>query len=329
MANLVKVKSAISVFSVSIIVAVEVFTTNFFMPVTVKRWSKLSWSDFRGIPKPFDPYFAGISSTVYLEYDSALSKFHAYAGQNDVRSWVKRSDSTKVYELNHEQYHFNITELHARMLNKYIDENPNDSEFAYQLRRESLLIDLDRMQDQFDTETDHSLILNKQSRWEFTIDSLLNNKAGWTTDLFSGGRVYFPEIPDSSKGFSVFLNGFMDNVRYRNYVLTKYHMTFVLTSYLIPEFDPGTFTDSLHTMYQQKAQEMKFLSLDSLGDHFNALLIARDTNQNIAISRWVHKRPYLYRVASVYSGKTGDSTGYVKNAESFIQSFSIVNQDDR
>ena len=184
MANLVKVKTAISVFSVSIIVAIELFSTNFYMPATIKRWSKLTWDDFRGPPKPFHPYDAGIRSTIYLEYDSTLSKFRAYAGQNNVKSWVKRSVGSGEHLLNHEQYHFNITELHARMLNKHIDQNPGDGEYAYQLRLGSVKIDLAMMQDQYDSETGHSVILDKQSRWGFTIDSLLSNEAGWKTDLF-------------------------------------------------------------------------------------------------------------------------------------------------
>ena len=121
----------------------------------------------------------------------------------------------------------------------------------------------------------------------------------------------------------------MDNVRYRIYVLTKYRMMFALTSYLIPEFDPRTFTDSLHSMYRQKAQSIKSLSLDSLGDRFKAFVIVRDTNQNTNNCLWVYERPYLYRASAVYPSRTGDSTGYLQNADAFIQSFSIVNPDEQ
>src|SRR5687768_9769572 len=134
MANFLKAKLAVSAFSVSIIILVALLDSNFNAPVTIKRWSKLTWNDFQGFPRPFSGYGAVIGSQVYLEFDSASSKYVAYAGQNNLVSWTKETTKNSDYALNHEQYHFNITELHARLLNEYIEANPNESEAFYNSR---------------------------------------------------------------------------------------------------------------------------------------------------------------------------------------------------
>ena len=157
-----------------ILTSIPLLQTKFFATVTVRRWGNLSWDDFQGIPQPFSSYEAQISSAIYLEYDSALARYVAYAGQNNVKSWAKRSPNTYLdYALNHEQYHFNLTELYARRLNDYVDENPGGSLLLYSLRLGSLNIDLKRMQRQYDQETNHSLVYDKQRGWEYRIDSLV------------------------------------------------------------------------------------------------------------------------------------------------------------
>src|SRR5688572_26018608 len=118
MANHIKPKIALSVFSISIIALIPLLESNFNTPVTIKRWGRLEWEDFQGLVPFFPSYDAHISCSVYLDYNAKDSSFYAYAGQNNVRSWVKLDDNVdRSYLLNHEQYHFNITELHARRMN--------------------------------------------------------------------------------------------------------------------------------------------------------------------------------------------------------------------
>src|SRR5688572_18826003 len=110
MASFLKVKIGVSLFSIFIIIIIPLLQSNFNATATIKRWSKLSWTDFKGIPRPFTQSGAAISSDILLEYDSGSSQFIAYAGQNNMRSWTEM-DTLAIYGLNHEQYHFNITEL--------------------------------------------------------------------------------------------------------------------------------------------------------------------------------------------------------------------------
>jgi hypothetical protein len=55
MANLVKVKREIAVFSVSVVLLVQLLEFNYFVPLTIKRWSQLSWNDFQDFRDPLDP----------------------------------------------------------------------------------------------------------------------------------------------------------------------------------------------------------------------------------------------------------------------------------
>jgi hypothetical protein len=241
---------------------------------------------------------------------------------------VRESMNGHEYGLNHEQYHFNITELHARRLNQYINEFPDNDPYSYELRLGSLRIDLNDMQDQYDNETDHSTILDKQRRWEFRIDSLLTRESGWITDFYSGAKAYFPFAPDSSKGLSTASNIFDSNIPYRNYFLTRYGMLFKLSSYLIPKFKSSAVADSIDRMYDVKSEKIKSVSVDSLDGRLEWFVISEDTNNYTIFSRWVYEEPYLYRTYANYRNDVGDSTGYVRNAKSFINSFSVMNTDE-
>ena len=193
MATSLKIRVGIAAFATFIVILIPLLENNFFAPVTITRWGKVSWDDFQGIPQPFSSYEAGISSAIYLEYDSIRGRYIAYAGQNNVQSWAKRSQEEQEYLLNHEQYHFNITQLHASKLNDYIEENPDGGLQLYLLRLGSINIDLRRMQRRYDDEANHSLVYNKQRGWEFHIDSLLMLQQGWLTDHFSGAQVYLTQ----------------------------------------------------------------------------------------------------------------------------------------
>jgi hypothetical protein len=317
MAGSLKLKIAITGFSVVLFALIEFLDNRFFAPATIKRWSKISWEDFQGIPQPFTEYEAGISSSIYLEYDSALSRYRAYAGQNNMRSWARRSHEDQDYELNHEQYHFNITELHARMLNTYIDENPKGSQYLFRLRLGSINIDLRRMQDRYDTESDHSLNYDKQRRWEFKIDSLLSLKNGWVRDQVSNARIFYPVLPDSIFGID------QNQVSYRSRSLAKYAMQFGLVSYRIPDVAPHALREHLYTYDPTYGRAVKFVEVDTTHFDFQGFVISADTSGTTLYTKWVYNDPYLYKIYSSYPNTTIDSTGYYQNAKSFLDSFSL------
>lgn len=184
------------------------------------RWKQLDWEDFQGFVKPFTGWGAGISSSVFVEYDSLQKKYLAYAAMNNQYSWKSKVVLDSKYALNHEQYHFNITEYHARKLNSILENKhlENESQVIYELLR--IRSDLRRMQNKYDHETDHSLNRAFQRKWEYQIDSLLNESSDYF--LFPGKRnveVIFPDQP-------VNLEVTIDDKKYSGYNLEKYDATF-------------------------------------------------------------------------------------------------------
>lgn len=320
MANFVKYRIGVSLFSLSMLVLIPLLESKFNAPVTIKRWCQLTWDDFRGIPQPFSSYGAVISSNVYLEYDSSTARYNAYAGQNDIHSWTKGGQSD--YALNHEQYHFNISELHARLLNKYIIDNPGKSEHWYQLQLEMFRSDLDLMQDRYDRETDHSTIFDRQRRWEYQIDSLLRSDSGWVTDQFSGARVFFPTKPETSKG------KVSDEIWYRRYSLSKYGTYFSITSYQLRSLEIDALIANLKDIYTRDQYVLKSLKVDSVDFPLEIMVFSRDTANRSHINRWIYNYDYLYQIGANYPGDVEDTTGYFQIATSFINSLSVENTNN-
>lgn len=276
MANFLKAKIAASLFSISIIVLVGLLDSNFNKPVTIKRWSKLTWEDFQGFPRPFSGYGAVIGSQVYLEFDSASSKYIAYAGQNNMVSWTKESTKNSDYALNHEQYHFNITELHARLLNEYIEANPNESKSFYNSRLYSIRFDLNSMQNRYDDETDHSVIVHKQRHWEFKIDSMLSRHSpdsGWVTDYYSGAKIHFPAAPEFETDLTE------NSAVHRTFTLSRYNMTLSLTSYQYNVVDAGVLEKNLRKFYSDLSREVESFVIDTSLYKFKATVVSKDSSK--------------------------------------------------
>lgn len=149
---------------------------------------KLTWDDFKGGSPGSSPYVALTHSAISLNmsgqdkniFCSVESVFYPK------QSWKKKNVTDHV--LNHEQRHFDITEIHSRMLRKTISE----TRFK---KYESIASDIQKlfnasstacskMQDLYDKETDHSKKKPEQEQWNAKIDSLLNVYQDWTKAEF-------------------------------------------------------------------------------------------------------------------------------------------------
>ena len=298
--------------------------TNFFSPITSKRWSNLSWSDFKGIPPFFSKYDAAISSYIYLEFDSTRSQYHSYAAQLDMHSWTRFHDG-KEHLLNHEQYHFNISELHARMMNDFISKNPDKRKFDYRMQLATFRGELSYMQDIYDDESDHSQNSDKQRRWEYKIDSLLltySPDSGWVNDYYSGGRIYFPSKPS----YEAKVNE--NFVPYRQYVLYRYGMSLSFDCYQHVSFKKHDLVSYLSGHYTLNKLKIKSHSFQELEDDMKVSIIAEDTSAISHHDLWINKGPNLYKIRAKFSLNTPDTLGYYEIAQSFINSFSIRQTDN-
>lgn len=317
-----KIKIILITFSISVLTFIPLMKSNFGAPVTMKKWAPLSWDDFQGVARPFSAYAAAITSYIYLDYDSINEKYMAYSAQNNQKSCVKSKLYYPEYVLNHEQYHFNISEVHARMLNKQLDSIGDQDPFEL---LGSHRFDLSRMQSRFDDDTDHGSRRDIERLWEYRIDSMLQHHqhdSTFTTEYYSGARAFFPVRPKAEdfiaadgaiKGFSMF----------------KYDMFISVSATLLKErnnLDFNVLTEQTYIIDSVVIQSFEKQN-SKYGDKVRVSTI--DTIKNTKeIKHLFIKKPYLYQLQIEYPILDRDSTGYEQIADSFFNSFSIVNTDN-
>lgn len=143
---------------------------------------KLTWADFQG--KPLQSTLeAAITASGYaynarIEYldNKPTLSVEVYCFFTKHNSW-RRSEIDDTYHLEHEQHHFDITFLGAMKFINAIQQ----THFAYKNFGHTLnnlfkksISDNNQWQDQYDTETSHSLNIVQQDAWNNKIDSLVN-----------------------------------------------------------------------------------------------------------------------------------------------------------
>ncbi len=138
-------------------------------------WSpsyKLTWNDFEGSPNYQHDYkdvsaitFSGIVDYRGCENEKIIYKIKSYFEKKN--SWVKMSGRNS-HTLEHEQIHFDITELYARKLRKALSERSFacGQEEAFEAFIEEFLKDWQKMQEDYDVETGYSNIHTQQHDWE-------------------------------------------------------------------------------------------------------------------------------------------------------------------
>jgi hypothetical protein len=326
MANILKVKITLIVISVSILTLIPLLESNFNAPITIKKWQELNWDDFLGIPKPFAKWGAVISSNVFLEFDTTSSLFLAYAGQNNQRSWVKRRSKDSDYLLNHEQYHFNISELHARMMNNYLQNNLDKEEKDHLSKLSLIRAELYAMQSKYDAETGHGLNISVQRRWEYIIDSLLlvySTDSGLLTDDVSGAQLFFPAKPDIQYGEN------QDGLPYRMYQLEKYDMLFLMAAISCPLTDGSILKENLYEYNKNKSNEILFIQVDTSRHEFGVSVEAVDSLKENAIHQlWIYHYNTIFHLRVQYPTDDIDIKGYDDNSKSFLGSFQIKTDSD-
>lgn len=141
-------------------------------------WSpnhRLTWADYKASPNTSSD--AAASTTTYLSIEYNISgndfSFHISSKFSKTRSWgLYKTD----YILSHEQGHFDIAEIFARLLNKRMSEYSfNRRTYNRDLKRiyDEVTDAKEEMQDQYDRETNHSINKAKQQEWLVKIRNLL------------------------------------------------------------------------------------------------------------------------------------------------------------
>jgi hypothetical protein len=129
---------------------------------------KLKWEDFCGAPDTSSEY--GGLTHAYIEYSLSNSNdsFHTvvYCYFNKKESWIRKNTTSGI--IIHEQGHFNIAEIFARKLRqafKVYKFNPQNVNQDSQRIFKEIALDLKRMNEQYDEETDFSRNKKAQSYW--------------------------------------------------------------------------------------------------------------------------------------------------------------------
>lgn len=146
-----------------------------------KAGRKLTWNDFKGKALDDDPADA-------LTYTANETSFDAYGiGSRfnvesrvtcyfiKTHSWVKTAKESD-YLLNHEQQHFNLAEAGAREFRMRIKKTEFKSDtFNKEIKKISTEVHdkYNKLQEQYDTETNHSRIEEKQKEWDVKIETML------------------------------------------------------------------------------------------------------------------------------------------------------------
>ncbi|AXT49358.1 hypothetical protein D1818_00430 [Aquimarina sp. BL5] len=144
-------------------------------------WSDrpVNWLDFQQVEEIDDDFDAAIFSEIYcpniINEDNPL----VYAFMDPNQSERLKDSVLDPQLLKHEQYHFNITEYHARLLRKQIVKKGEENISTSTLQELYDMYDKERakMQSEYDEISEHNANTQKQRYWELKIDDLLRQTA--------------------------------------------------------------------------------------------------------------------------------------------------------
>ena len=137
---------------------------------------RLTWADFRGTPAPTEKLHALTSADLNVQVactDDVL-KVSVQAIFRLLESWTKSPDSAPL--LRHEQFHFDLTEVHARLLRLSLQKlkmTCRQAQTQLQPLIDAAFVNWQRAQDEYDEDARHGLDKEGQTRWEKQITEQL------------------------------------------------------------------------------------------------------------------------------------------------------------
>ncbi|WP_347374864.1 DUF922 domain-containing protein [Aequorivita sp. Q41] len=151
-----------------------------------KENQKLTWEDFQGKPVRSAAFVASTNTGISFQYSYTIKNGEIKVTYS-VESFFKPDGSWYIpekvtpYILGHEQAHFDISELHARMLRKNLEGKKFSKKIKSEIERIYNAIEQKRraMQTKFDAETDHSRNEEKEIEWEKYIAKQLADYESW------------------------------------------------------------------------------------------------------------------------------------------------------
>jgi hypothetical protein len=144
----------------------------------VIKWSvsrKLSWADYKASPDPDSDAAASTTTYLGISYNITSNSFSykIESSFSKTRSWGLHKTA---YILSHEQGHFDIAEVFARKLHRQMSAYKfNKNTFQRELKKiyQDILDEKEKMQNDYDKETNHSINKEKQEEWLKKIEKML------------------------------------------------------------------------------------------------------------------------------------------------------------
>ncbi len=141
-------------------------------------WSasrKLTWNDYKASPDPDSDAAASTTSYLAIEYNITSNSFgyKIESRFSKTRSWGLHKTA---YILSHELGHFDIAEIFARKLNKKMSEYRfNKKTYQKDLNKiyHDILDEKEKLQNDYDKESNHSINKEKQAEWLKKIAKML------------------------------------------------------------------------------------------------------------------------------------------------------------
>lgn len=141
---------------------------------------ELAWSDFRGKPSNGSSFGASVNTGITYQWSYGKDdrdielNYQVDSFCYPSLSWVKKGQMSDGL-LYHEQLHFDISELHARIMRKRLKEYKPGKNIRRDLNKMYKLVERMRvnMQENYDHETDHSRNKESQKKWRKKVKMLL------------------------------------------------------------------------------------------------------------------------------------------------------------
>jgi hypothetical protein len=147
--------------------------------ITWSASNQLSWNDFKGRVKADTDAVATTASGITFSYSIKRTnkkevvgfKTKIFAHFYPEKSWYK-AEQADNHILAHEQFHFNITELHARKFRQRVAQLEASPDLNKQLDKihQEINKELSSLQKLYDAETDFSRNYEMQSHWQNHIE---------------------------------------------------------------------------------------------------------------------------------------------------------------
>jgi len=145
--------------------------------ITWSEDTKLSWADFQSLPDYENDFAKALTaSSIRYKYscqeDTIFYTIEAVFKRNE--SWVKPEAYTQ-HILDHEQLHFDITELFAREMSKELRKQTYQcgEEARFQEKVDFILSEWRHVQMTYDKETFYSVREDDQARWADNVEKLI------------------------------------------------------------------------------------------------------------------------------------------------------------